>query len=38
MPSLARMVMEQARACEVDEDEAEKVEEDIQEAYRTNLY
>ena len=38
LPSLARMVMEQARACEVEEDEAEKVEEDIQEAYRTNLY
>ena len=38
LPSLARMVMEQARACEVEEEEAEKVEEDIQEAYRTNLY
>ena len=38
LPSLARIVMEQARACEVEEDEAEKVEEDIQEAYRTNLY
>jgi uncharacterized protein len=38
LPSLARIVMEQARACEVEEDEAEKVEEDIQEAYRKNLY
>jgi PPOX class probable FMN-dependent enzyme len=38
LPSLARIVMEQARACEVEEEEAEKVEEDIQEAYRKNLY
>jgi PPOX class probable FMN-dependent enzyme len=38
LPSLARMVMEQARACEVEEEEAGKVEEEIQEAYRTNLY
>jgi len=38
LPSLARMVMEQARACEVEEEEADKVEEEIQEAYRTNLY
>jgi len=38
LPSLARIVMEQARACEVEEEEAEKAEEDIQEAYRKNLY
>ncbi|MBL8905257.1 MAG: pyridoxamine 5'-phosphate oxidase family protein [Rhizobiales bacterium] len=38
LPSLARIVMEQARDCEVEEEEAGKVEEEIQEAYRTNLY
>jgi PPOX class probable FMN-dependent enzyme len=38
LPGLAHMVMEQARACEVDHQESDKVEEDIQEDYRTKLY
>jgi len=38
LPGLARIVMEQARACEVEEEEAEKVEQDIQEEYRKALY
>lgn len=38
LPSLAKIVMEQAMACEVDEAEAEKAEADIQEDYRTKLY
>jgi hypothetical protein len=32
------MVMEQARACEVDTRESDKVEAQIQEEYRTSLY
>jgi PPOX class probable FMN-dependent enzyme len=38
LPSLARIVMEQARDCEVEAEEADKVEEDIQENYRKELY
>ena len=38
LPSLARMVMEQARACEVDEAEAAAVEEEVQEDYKRTLY
>jgi PPOX class probable FMN-dependent enzyme len=38
LPSLARIVMEQARACEVADAEAEAVELEIQEEYRTQLY
>jgi PPOX class probable FMN-dependent enzyme len=38
LPGLAHMVMEQARACEVDVRESEKVEAEIQEEYRTSLY
>jgi len=38
LPSLARIVMEQARDCEVETEEADKVEEDIQENYRKELY
>ncbi|MGE0007733.1 MAG: pyridoxamine 5'-phosphate oxidase family protein [Parvibaculaceae bacterium] len=38
LPGLAHMVMEQARACEVDRRESDKVEEEIQEEYRTGLY
>jgi len=38
LPGLAHIVMEQARACEVDTNESDKVEEEIQEEYRTKLY
>lgn len=38
LPGLAHMVMEQARACEVDEAESDKVEAEIQEEYKTGLY
>ncbi|MGE0237865.1 MAG: pyridoxamine 5'-phosphate oxidase family protein [Parvibaculaceae bacterium] len=38
LPSLAHMVMEQARACEVDHEESDKVEAEIQEEYKTGLY
>jgi PPOX class probable FMN-dependent enzyme len=38
LPGLAHMVMEQARACEIDTTESDKVEEQIQEEYRTGLY
>ena len=38
LPGLAHMVMEQARACEVDTDESDKVEAEIQEDYKTKLY
>lgn len=38
LPGLAHMVMEQARACEVDEQESDKVEAEIQEEYKTGLY
>jgi PPOX class probable FMN-dependent enzyme len=38
LPGLARMVMEQARACEVEEAEADAVEAEIQEEYKTQLY
>ncbi len=38
LPGLAHMVMEQARACEVDSQESDKVEADIQEEYKTGLY
>jgi uncharacterized protein len=38
LPSLARIVMEQARDCEVAEAEANAVEAEIQEEYRTQLY
>jgi PPOX class probable FMN-dependent enzyme len=38
LPSLAHMVMEQARACEVDQQESDKVEAEIQEEYKTGLY
>jgi PPOX class probable FMN-dependent enzyme len=38
LPSLARIVMEQARACEVAEAEAEAVEAEIQQEYKTQLY
>jgi len=38
LPPLARIVMEQARACEVADAEAEAVELEIQEEYRTQLY
>lgn len=38
LPGLAHMVMEQARACEVEEEESDKVEAEIQEEYRTQLY
>ena len=38
LPSLAHMVMEQARTCEVDIEESDKVEAEIQEEYRTGLY
>ncbi|WP_119390632.1 pyridoxamine 5'-phosphate oxidase family protein [Taklimakanibacter lacteus] len=38
LPGLAHMVMEQARACEVDLEESDKVEAEIQEDYKTKLY
>jgi PPOX class probable FMN-dependent enzyme len=38
LPGLARIVMEQVRACEVAEAEAETVEAEIQEDYKTKLY
>lgn len=38
LPGLAHMVMEQARACEVDLEESDKVEAEIQEEYKTGLY
>jgi PPOX class probable FMN-dependent enzyme len=38
LPGLAHMVMEQARACEVDRQESDKVEAVIQEEYKTGLY
>src|SRR5690349_7724128 len=38
LPGLAHMVMEQARACEVDTRESDQVEAEIQEDYRTKLY
>ena len=38
LPGLAHMVMEQARACEVDTEESDKVEAEIQEDYKTKLY
>jgi PPOX class probable FMN-dependent enzyme len=38
LPGLAHMVMEQARACEVDTKESDKVEAEIQEDYKTSLY
>jgi uncharacterized protein len=38
LPGLAHMVMEQARACEVDHQESDKVEAEIQEEYKTGLY
>jgi PPOX class probable FMN-dependent enzyme len=38
LPGLAHMVMEQARACEVDTEESDKVEAEIQEEYKTGLY
>jgi uncharacterized protein len=38
LPGLAHMVMEQARACEVDVEESDKVEAEIQEEYKTGLY
>jgi PPOX class probable FMN-dependent enzyme len=38
LPGLAHIVMEQARACEVDTKESDKVEAEIQEDYRTKLY
>jgi len=38
LPGLAHMVMEQARACEVDRQESDKVEAEIQEEYKTGLY
>ncbi|MGE3872337.1 MAG: MSMEG_1061 family FMN-dependent PPOX-type flavoprotein [Parvibaculaceae bacterium] len=38
LPGLAHMVMEQARACEVDQQESDKIEAEIQEEYRTGLY
>jgi uncharacterized protein len=38
LPPLARIVMEQTRACEVADAEAEAVEQEIQEEYRTQLY
>ena len=38
LPSLAQIVMDQARACEVDDAEAEKVEASIQQEYVTKLY
>lgn len=38
LPHLAMIVMEQARACEVDQAEADAVEVEIQEEYRTKLY
>jgi uncharacterized protein len=38
LPGLAHMVMEQARACEVDTAESDQVEAEIQEEYKTGLY
>ncbi len=38
LPGLAHMVMEQARACEVETEESDKVEAEIQEEYKTGLY
>ena len=38
LPGLAPMVMEQARACEVDLEESDKIEAEIQEEYKTGLY
>jgi uncharacterized protein len=38
LPGLAHMVMEQARACEVDLEESDKVEAEIQEEYKNGLY
>ena len=38
LPGLAHLVMEQARACEVDRQESDKVEAEIQEEYKTGLY
>ena len=38
LPGLAHMVMEQARACEVDTEESDQVEAEIQEEYKTGLY
>ena len=38
LPGLAHMVMEQARGCEVDAQESDKVEAEIQEDYKTGLY
>jgi PPOX class probable FMN-dependent enzyme len=38
LPGLAHMVMEQARACEVDTTESDEVEAEIQEEYKTGLY
>jgi PPOX class probable FMN-dependent enzyme len=38
LPGLAHIVMEQARACEVDATESDEVEAEIQEEYKTGLY
>jgi PPOX class probable FMN-dependent enzyme len=38
LPGLAHMVMEQARACEVDTTESDEIEAEIQEEYKTGLY
>lgn len=38
LPGLAHMVMEQARACEVETEESDQVEAEIQEEYKTGLY
>jgi PPOX class probable FMN-dependent enzyme len=38
LPGLAHIVMEQARACEVDTTESDEVEAEIQEEYKTGLY
>jgi len=38
LPSLAHIVLEQTRACEVDVAESDKVEAEIQEDYKTKLY
>ncbi|CAN5394740.1 pyridoxamine 5'-phosphate oxidase family protein [soil metagenome] len=38
LPGLAKIVLDQARQCEVDDAEAEQVEAAIQEDYRTKLY
>lgn len=38
LPGLAHIVMEQARACEIETQESDKVEAEIQEDYKTGLY